>query len=126
MACIIYRTDASSGRTYAYSSESYWDKEKQQPRSKRKYLGRVDPETGEIVKSRQTGKNYSWKAPAGDESTPDESPEVSRLKSELEQKNAQLLSLREEVKALEAKVKRLSSLCKKVSEMTAKAVTEEA
>ena len=57
MACIVYRTDAG-GRTYAYSSESYWDKSKGQPRSKRTYLGRVNPETGEIIKGRQNGKNF--------------------------------------------------------------------
>jgi hypothetical protein len=34
---------------YAYESISYWDKEKKQPRSKRKYLGKVDPETGDII-----------------------------------------------------------------------------
>lgn len=35
--------------TYVYESESYWDKEKKQPRSRRKLIGKIDPETGEIV-----------------------------------------------------------------------------
>ena len=35
--------------TYVYDSVSYWDKEKQQPRSKRKLIGKIDPVTGEIV-----------------------------------------------------------------------------
>ena len=46
MSCIVYQTDKKTGVKYAYESVSYWDKEKQQPRSKRKYIGRVDPNTG--------------------------------------------------------------------------------
>lgn len=49
MAAIVYQTDKRSGITYAYRSESYWDKEKKQSRAKRTLIGRVDKETGEIV-----------------------------------------------------------------------------
>ena len=35
--------------TYVYESESYWDKEKKQPRSRRRLIGKIDEETGEIV-----------------------------------------------------------------------------
>ena len=49
MACIIHATDKRSGLTYAYRSESYWDKEKKAPRCRRTLLGRVDTVTGEIV-----------------------------------------------------------------------------
>ena len=33
---IVKQLDKRSGITYVYESTSYWDKEKQQPRSKRK------------------------------------------------------------------------------------------
>ena len=56
MSCIVYQTNKKTGIKYAYSSESYWDKEKQQPRSRRKYLGRVDPEAGGI--SRKTRSHH--------------------------------------------------------------------
>lgn len=46
---IIYQTDKRSGITYAYESVSVWDKELKQSRAKRKLIGRVDPDTGEIV-----------------------------------------------------------------------------
>jgi transposase len=36
---------------YAYEAVSYYDKKKKQPRQKRTYLGRVNPETNEIVKT---------------------------------------------------------------------------
>jgi len=46
---IVYHHDKRSGITYAYESKSYWDKEKRQSRAKRRLIGRVDDETGEIV-----------------------------------------------------------------------------
>jgi len=48
---IVYNTDKRSGITYAYESKSYWDKEKKQSRSKRTLIGRVNQETGEIMKT---------------------------------------------------------------------------
>ena len=46
---IISQHDKRSGITYAYDSKSYWDKEKKMSRAKRTLIGRVDPNTGEIV-----------------------------------------------------------------------------
>jgi hypothetical protein len=46
---IVFQKDKRAGITYAYENRAYWDKEKKQSRSKRELIGRVDPETGEIV-----------------------------------------------------------------------------
>lgn len=46
---IIQQYDKRSGITYAYESISKWDKEKKMSRAKRTLIGRVDPNTGEIV-----------------------------------------------------------------------------
>ncbi len=46
---IIHQHDKRSGITYAYESLSYWDKEKKQSRAKRTLIGRVDPDSGEII-----------------------------------------------------------------------------
>ena len=54
---IIKQLDKRSGITYIYESTSYWDKEKQQPRSKRKLIGRLDPVTGEILPTDGRGKH---------------------------------------------------------------------
>ena len=48
MSTIVKQYDKRIGVTYAYESVSYWDKEKRQSRAKRKLIGIVDPETGEI------------------------------------------------------------------------------
>ena len=46
---IIRNKDKRSGITYVYESKSYWDKEKNQSRSKRTLIGRLDEETGKVV-----------------------------------------------------------------------------
>ena len=46
---IIHQKDKRSGITYVYESVSYWDKEKKQSRSRRKLIGRLDEETGEVI-----------------------------------------------------------------------------
>ncbi len=59
---IIKQHDKRSGITYAYESHSYWDPEKKMTRAKRKLVGRVDPETGEIIPT--DGRNRKKKGPA--------------------------------------------------------------
>jgi len=41
-----------NGKIYVYEIKSYWDKDKKQPRQKRKYLGRRDPITGKIINTK--------------------------------------------------------------------------
>lgn len=55
---IVYQTNKKTGITYAYQSESYWDKDKQQSRAKRKLLGKVDPISGEIIPTRDYKKKH--------------------------------------------------------------------
>jgi len=50
---IVYQTNRKTGVRYAYESTSYWDKDKQQSRAKRTCIGRVDPETLEIIPTRK-------------------------------------------------------------------------
>ncbi len=57
MASIIKTLNKKTGVTYVYESESYWDKEKKQPRSRRKLIGKIDGETGEIVPTGGRGKS---------------------------------------------------------------------
>ena len=56
MAAIVFQTNKKTGVTYAYESVSYWDKEKQQSRAKRKCIGRVDPDTKKIVPTKPRKK----------------------------------------------------------------------
>ena len=53
---IIYQHDKRSGITYAYESHSYRDKQTKASRAKRTLIGRVNPETGEIVPTDGRGR----------------------------------------------------------------------
>lgn len=61
---IIKQYDKRSGITYAYESHSYWDPEKKMTRAKRKLIGRVDPESGDITPT--DGRNRKGKKPVKD------------------------------------------------------------
>jgi hypothetical protein len=56
MAAIIHQKDKRFGITYAHESISYWDKEKKQSRAIRRLLGRIDPNSGEIVPTDGRGR----------------------------------------------------------------------
>ena len=56
---IIRQTNKKTGITYVIDSKSYWDKEKQQPRSRRKIIGKIDPITGEVVPTNRHQKRKS-------------------------------------------------------------------
>lgn len=59
---IIKQLDRRSGITYVYESISHWDKEKKQSRSARTLIGRLDPETGEILPTDGRGKRRRKKS----------------------------------------------------------------
>lgn len=52
----VKQLDKRTGITYVYESKAFWDKEKRQSRARRTLLGRLDPETGEIVPTDGRGK----------------------------------------------------------------------
>ena len=112
---IVKLKDKRTGTVYVYESESYWDKEKKQPRSRRKLIGKLDEETGEVV---PTGKSGRKKARPG---TEDEKPEpVTGYIRAIEEKDAQIRSLKAENKALrkeKQEVRRLlEEMLRKLSE----------
>lgn len=79
MAAIIHQKDKRSGITYAYESISYWDKEKKQSRAKRRLLGRIDPNTGELLPTDGRGlKNKRVQQDIANKRGPVPAPIVSR------------------------------------------------
>ena len=98
---IIKQFDKRSGITYVYDSKSYYDKEKKCSKAKRTLIGKLDPETGEIIPT--DGRNK------GAKSKPDSSsPEVNRDKriQELEDENRQL---KLQITALKKELNRFNS-----------------
>ena len=52
MSSIVYLRNKKTGKVYAYLNESEWDPETKRCRCKRKCLGHVDPDTGDIMPNR--------------------------------------------------------------------------
>ncbi len=108
MSCIVYQTDKKTGIKYAYESFSYWDKEKKQPRSTRKYLGRVDEETGEII-SKDERNQHSVDTLCRDTSK----TELESLQKEIEKRDRIISELRDELKKKDSEYRKLSSTVSK-------------
>ena len=90
MSIVKYKNQ--SGQVYAYEQTSYWDPEKRQSRSKRKLIGRVDPDTGEIIpteKRRGRPKKSDSGKTADDNPGADYEAVLSKLK-EMQEKVAAL------------------------------------
>ena len=94
MSCIVYQKH-KNGSTYAYRSESFRSPRTGRPTSRREYLGRVDPETGEIVPKR--ARRSAPEAGVADAGGPDRRDE--RI-AELEAENARLLAAIAEARGL--------------------------
>ena len=60
----IYQTNKKTGITYVIESESYWDKEKQQPRSHRTIIGKIDPDTGEVIPTKKYNREKKASSPS--------------------------------------------------------------
>lgn len=114
-----YRKD--TGVTYVYESESYWDKEKKQPRSRRKLIGKLDKETGEIIPTGKKGrktKKENERETTGTLGTADS--ETSALYQKLCCLEEENRSLRERTSALEAENRRLTEILAKLRELLKK------
>lgn len=113
---IIKHKDKRTGVTYVYESESYWDKEKKQPRSKRTLIGKIDEETSEIIPTGKSGhKKADAKTPASDKEPMPPITDQVRLLSEKD-KEIQLLKAENRVLLRENQeiLKSLETLCQKL------------
>ena len=109
---IIRQTNKKTGITYVIDSESYWDKEKQQPRSRRKIIGKIDPVTGEVV---PTNRHQKRKTAAAEQSP--ESAAAGRSDDEIIADRTRILELEKQVSKLQ---KQKESLLKELDLLTSK------
>jgi predicted RNase H-like nuclease (RuvC/YqgF family) len=110
MTSIVYQIDKKTGAKYAFESVSYWDKDKKQPRSKRRYLGKVDPETGEIIPSR--GRTVHSEEKASEETTI-----LPALYKEIEERDRTIKELRRDLDEVTEKYNELLTTVQKIRAM---------
>ncbi len=110
---IVKVLNKKNGITYVYDSVSYWDPEKKQPRNKRKLIGKLDPQTGEMVPTGQRGRKPKDKPQADPKESAvsserllkqkeQDQKRILELNQEIAKKNAQIVELEKEVRSLQA------------------------
>ena len=110
MSSIVFQHDKRSGITYAYESTSYYDKEKKQPRAKRKLIGRVDPESGQIVPT----SGRKGRQPPSDSSASPLADKYDQLKKECADKDKQITALNSEIFSLRKENRQLKELLTRI------------
>ena len=108
MSSIVYQRNKKSGTVYAYLAESYRDPDKG-PRSRRRCIGRLDEETGEIVPTGKSGPRKHPENPAtsiGNEQAPGQD-QVSALKADLLRATERIQKLEQDLVEEQSKNKQM-------------------
>lgn len=105
---IIKQYHKETDTTYVYESVSYWDSEKGQSRSNRKLLGKLDPETGEIVPTGKRGRKK--KEPTVEETASFKAQLSAATDSYMEQIRQQKLTIRQQEIQISDLSKRVAQL----------------
>lgn len=116
MPTIVKHYDKKTGRTRVFESTPHYDPVTKQSRPKRKYLGTLDSETGELIPSsgRRGRTSSSGKTSTAEGSvTPSM---VDDLRKRLSAKEAEAASLRSEVEALKNTVRLYKEACEAISD----------
>ncbi|MCR5405659.1 MAG: hypothetical protein K6E88_02635 [Lachnospiraceae bacterium] len=107
----IRQYNKKTGVTYVYESHSYWDKEKKQHRSDRKLIGKIDPETGEIIPTRKKKDTAV--------SDTKVSARIKALEEQLIRKEEELQELRNRISVLQKESKEKDRLIDKIRNLVA-------
>ena len=69
MASLVYLKH-KNGTTYVYENVSFWDKKSKKPKSKRRCIGHLDPETGTVQPNGMRGGNRKDAVPEPEKEPP--------------------------------------------------------
>lgn len=104
---IVRYTNKKTGAVTLYESTSHYDPVTKQSRPIRKYLGRLDLETGKLIPSTKRKKKET--TPAQISSTD------SELKAALEKKTRECMDMERHIKELEYEIKKLRAAMSRIS-----------
>jgi len=112
----IVKYKNQSGVTYAYEQTSVYDAEKKQSRPVRKYLGRVDPDTGEIIstKGRRGRPPKQQGGSDGEAGSGDYKALYQEKCSELDKAQKALARANAKIEQLNARVIELKAICSSI------------
>ena len=102
--------------TYVYESDSHWDKDKQQSRSKRKLIGKIAPKTGNVIPTGPRGRKKSRRTKEA--TTPVKKPNYKQLyeqaTSDIETKDAKIVEQRREIARRELQLIRSQQIVEQI------------
>ena len=108
---IVKQYHKDTDTTYVYESESYWDPEKKQSRSRRKVIGKVDPDTGEIIPTGKRGRKKKESDASVISSSVGDLAEISSLyaagQEKIRSQAERIHSLEQELKDMQRRNERL-------------------
>jgi hypothetical protein len=109
---IIKQYHKDTDTTYVYESISYWDADKQQSRSIRKLLGKLDTQTGEVIPTGSRGRKPK-KTPAAsgnrtDAQACEKDEKIRELTIALAQKDAEVIRLEQKNHRLQEAINLIS------------------
>lgn len=96
---IIKQFNKRSGITYVYDSKSYYDKKKKCSRAKRTLIGKIDPETSEIIPTDGRNKGARSK-PKTQSSELAKDKRIQELEDENRQLKLQISALKKELERI--------------------------
>ena len=121
MSTIVQHLDKKTGKIRVYESTPHYDPVTKQSRPKRKYLGTLDPKTGELIRSSgRRGRTASSK----NVTTTKEAPalkEIKELQKTISEKDAEIASLQSEIKVLKNIIRSYEKVCSSISATLGKA-----
>ena len=121
MPTIVQHYDKKTGKTRVYESTPHYDPITKQSRPKRKYLGTLDLDTGELIPSSgRRGRRPSPKNVATTEKNA-ASVQISGLQKSISAKESEIASLQAEVKNLKAAIRSYEKICASISSTLGKA-----
>lgn len=121
MPTIVQHYDKKTGKTRVYESTPHYDPVTKQSRPRRKYLGTLDPETGELIPSSgRRGRTVSAKNATTNDST-GESSKIASLQKIISEKESEINSLKSEISTLKSAIKSYEKICVSISNALGKA-----
>ena len=120
MPTIVQHYDKKTGKTRVYESTPHYDPVTKQSRPKRKYLGTIDPETGELIPS--SGRRGRTAFSKNVTTTADNSAakEITVLQKTISEKDTEIISLQAEIKNLKATIRSYEKVCAAISNVLGK------
>ena len=119
MPTIVKHFDKKTGKTRVYEFTPHYDPVTKQSRPKRKYLGTLDPETNELIPS--SGRRGRSAVSKNTTTIQNDSSldRISVLKKIISDKDAEISSLKVEVKILKPAIKAYEKACGSISKTLA-------